>query len=61
MPRTTIRSDDITDAQVKTADMAVDAITATQILDSTITTAKMAVDPTNASNLSSGSVHFKMI
>ena len=56
MPRTTIRSDDITDAQVKTADMAVDAITATQILDSTITTAKMAVDPTNASNLSSGSV-----
>jgi hypothetical protein len=46
MPRTTIRSEDITDLQVKTADMATGEVT----------TAKMAVDPTNASNLSSGSV-----
>ena len=46
MPRTTIRSEDITDLQVKTADVATGEIT----------TAKMAVDPTNASNLSSGSV-----
>ena len=46
MPRTTIRSEDITDLQVKTADVATGEIT----------TAKMATDPTNASNLSSGSV-----
>ena len=46
MPRTTIRSEDITDLQVKTADIA----------DSEVTTLKMAVDPRNASNLSSGSV-----
>ena len=46
MPRTTIRSEDITDLQVKSQDVA----------NSNITTAKMAVDPTNASNLSSGDV-----
>ena len=46
MPRTTIRSEDITDLQVKTGDVAAGGITTT----------KMAVDPTNASNLSSGSV-----
>ena len=46
MPRTTIRSEDITDLQVKTADIATGEVT----------TAKMATDPTNASNLSSGSV-----
>ena len=46
MPRTTIRSEDITDLQVKTADIAT----------SEVTTAKMATDPTNASNLTSGSV-----
>ena len=46
MPRTTIRSEDITDLQVKTTDIAA----------SNVTTAKMATDPTNASNLSSGSV-----
>ena len=46
MPRTTIRSEDITDLEVKTADVAVGGIT----------TAKMATDPTNASNLTSGSV-----
>jgi hypothetical protein len=46
MPRTTIRTEDITDLQVKTADIATGEVT----------TAKMAVDPTNASNLTSGSV-----
>ena len=46
MPRTTIRSEDITDLQVKTGDVAAGGIT----------TAKMAVDPTNASNLTSGDV-----
>ena len=46
MPRTTIRSEDITDLEVKTADVAVGGIT----------TAKMATDPTNAGNLSTGSV-----
>ena len=46
MPRTTIRSEDITDLQVKTGDVAAGGIT----------TAKMATDPTDASNLTSGSV-----
>ena len=46
MPRTTIRSEDITDLQVKTVDVEAGGIT----------TAKMDTDPTNASNLSSGSV-----
>ena len=46
MPRTTIRSEDITELQVKTGDVAAGGIT----------TPKMATDPTNASNLSSGSV-----
>ena len=45
MPRTTIRSDDITDAQVKTADMAVDPTNASNLTSGSVPLAQLGNAP----------------
>ena len=56
MPRTTIRTEDITTGEVTSASIENATIVTGDIAASTIATSNMATDPTNASNLSSGSV-----
>ena len=41
MPRTTIRSEDVTDAQIKTADMAVDPTNASNLSSGSVPTAQL--------------------
>mgnify|MGYP003311933227 CR=1 FL=1 len=56
MPRTTIRSEDITTGEVTSANIENATIVTGDIAATTITSGNMATDPTDASNLTSGSV-----
>ena len=47
MPRTTIRSEDVTDAQIKTADMAVDPTNATNLTSGDVPLAQLGNVPTD--------------
>ena len=45
MPRTTIRSEDVTDAQIKTADMAVDPTNASNLSSGSVPLAQLGNAP----------------
>ena len=45
MPRTTIRSEDITDSQVKTVDMAIDPTNASNLSSGSVPTAQLGNVP----------------
>ena len=52
MPRTTIRSEDVTDAQIKTADMAVDPTNASNLSSGSVPIAQLGnVPPSDTSGL----------
>ena len=54
MPRTTIRSEDVTDAQIKTADMAVDPTNATNLATGTVPTARLGSGTASATTFLRG-------
>ena len=54
MPRTTIRSEDVTDAQIKTADMAVDPTDASTLASGTIPTARLGSGTASATTFLRG-------